>query len=134
MAEIVVTAILTTLCEKLISADLMKLARTQGIDPQLNKWKKTLPLIQAVLADAGQKQITERAVQLWVNNLQDLAYDIDDVLDALATEAGRPKLFQETHASANTSMVLKFIPTYSLQETRVLPATSVVAKSGTCRR
>ncbi|KAI3511120.1 hypothetical protein L1887_18264 [Cichorium endivia] len=111
MAEIVVTAVITALCEKLISADLMKIARTQGIDSQLNKWKKTLPLIQAVLADAGQKQTIEKSVQLWLNNLEDLAYDIDDVLDDLATEAGRRKLIQESHASANTSMVLKFIPT-----------------------
>ncbi|KAL7619170.1 hypothetical protein Lser_V15G03629 [Lactuca serriola] len=110
MAEIVVSAVITVLCEKLISGDLMKLARSERIDSQLNKWKNTLPMIQAVLADATQKQIKERAVQLWVNDLQDLAYDIDDVLDDLATEALRRKLNQEAHATTSISKVLKFFP------------------------
>ncbi|KAL7619174.1 hypothetical protein Lser_V15G03622 [Lactuca serriola] len=110
MAEIVVSAVITVLCEKLISGDLMKLAQSERIDSQLNKWKNTLPMIQAVLADATQKQIKERAVQLWVNDLQDLAYDIDDVLDDLATEALRRKLNQEAHATTSISKVLKFFP------------------------
>ncbi|KAL7619175.1 hypothetical protein Lser_V15G03625 [Lactuca serriola] len=110
MAEIVVSAVITVLCEKLISGDLMKLARSEGIDSQLNKWKKNLPMIQAVLADATQKQIKERAVQLWVNDLQHLAYDIDDVLDDLATEALRRKLNQEAQASSSSSKVLKLVP------------------------
>ncbi|KAL7617810.1 hypothetical protein Lser_V15G03611 [Lactuca serriola] len=110
MAEIVVSAVITVLCEKLISGDLMKLARTEGIDSKLKKWKKNLPLIQAVLADATQKQIKERAVQLWVNDLQELAYDIDDVLDDLATEALRRKLNQEAEASSSSSKVLKLVP------------------------
>ncbi|CAI9269514.1 unnamed protein product [Lactuca saligna] len=110
MAEIAVTAVLTVLCEKLISGDLMKLARSEGIDSQLKKWKKNMSLIQAVLTDASQKQIKERAVQLWVNDLRDLAYDIDDVLDDLATEALRRKLNRETSANSSTSNVLKFVP------------------------
>ncbi|KAL7617809.1 hypothetical protein Lser_V15G03610 [Lactuca serriola] len=111
MAEIAATAVITVLCEKLVSGDLMKLARSKGIDSQLNKWKNTLPMIQAVIADASQKQIKQRAVQLWVNNLQDLTYDIDDVLGDLATEALQRKLNQEAHASTSTSKVLKIIPT-----------------------
>ncbi|CAH1440692.1 unnamed protein product [Lactuca virosa] len=103
MAEIIVSAVITVLCEKLISGDLMKFARSEGIDSKLNKWKKNLRLIQAVLGDASQKQIKEKIVQLWVNVLQDLAYDIDDVLDDLATEALRRKLNQEAHSSTTTS-------------------------------
>ncbi|KAL7617807.1 hypothetical protein Lser_V15G03615 [Lactuca serriola] len=110
MAEIAVTAVITVLWEKLLSGDLMKLARSEEIDSQLNKWKKTLPLIQAVLGDASQKHITDRAVRLWVNDLQDLSYDIDDVLDDLATEALRRKLNQEAHTSTSTGKVLKFFP------------------------
>ena len=112
MAEIAVTAVITVLCEKLISGDLMKLARSEGIDSQLQKWKKNLLLIQALLADASQKHIKDKAVQLWVNDLEVLAYDIDDVLDEMATETIRRRLNQE--ASSSTSMitgkVLKFFP------------------------
>ncbi|PWA90254.1 Disease resistance protein [Artemisia annua] len=111
MAEIVVSAVVNVLVEKLISGDVMKLARSEGIDSQLKKWKKSLQLIQAVLADAGQKHITQRPVELWLHELQDLAYDIDDVLDDMDTEALRRKLNQEPQASTSTSKLLKIIPT-----------------------
>ncbi|CAH1440696.1 unnamed protein product [Lactuca virosa] len=110
MAEIVVSVVITVLCERLISGDLMKLDQSEGIDSQLKKWKKIFPMIHAVLADATQKQIKERVVQLWVNDFQDLAYDIDDILDDLATGALGRKLNQEAHASTKTSKVLKFVP------------------------
>ncbi|KAL7617742.1 hypothetical protein Lser_V15G03337 [Lactuca serriola] len=110
VAEIFLAAFITVLFEKLSSADLIKLARSEGLISQLNKWNNTLLQIQAVLADAAQKHITDRAVQLWVNKLQDLAYNIDDVLDDLATEAMRRKLNQESNAGTMTSKVLKIIP------------------------
>ncbi|CAI9269210.1 unnamed protein product [Lactuca saligna] len=112
MAEIV-SAVITLLCEKLISEDLIKLARSEGIDTQLKKLKKALPLIESVLVDACNKQITNRSIQLWVNTLHDLAYDIDDLLDDLATEAMRSKLNQESHATTSTSKVLKLFPTFT---------------------
>ncbi|PWA63986.1 Disease resistance protein [Artemisia annua] len=107
VAEIFLTAFITVLFEKLASAEVISLARSARIYSQLNKWKKTLSQIQCVLADAGQKQIKERVVLLWLRDLQDLAYDIDDVLDDLATEAMRRRLNEESHSSK----VLKVIPT-----------------------
>ncbi|KAJ9558476.1 hypothetical protein OSB04_013090 [Centaurea solstitialis] len=117
MAEIIVGGIASVLFEKLASADFMKMLRSEGLDVQLIKWKKTFSHIQQVLADAGQKQITDRSVETWLHDLQDLAYDIDDVLDDLATEAMRRKLNKEAHdasSSTNTGKgkaLLKFIPT-----------------------
>ncbi|KAI3697378.1 hypothetical protein L6452_30356 [Arctium lappa] len=113
VAEIFLTAFITVLFEKLASVDLIQLARSEGIYSHLNKWNKTLSQIQAVLADAGQKQIRERAVQLWLHDLQNLAYDIDDLLDDLATEAMRRQLNEESYASTSTGngKVLKIIPT-----------------------
>ena len=49
--------------------------------------KKTLLIVQAVLNDAEEKQVTESAMKLWLEDLRDLAYDMDDLLDAIATEA-----------------------------------------------
>ncbi|KAJ9558475.1 hypothetical protein OSB04_013089 [Centaurea solstitialis] len=117
MAEIIVGAIATVLFEKLASADFMKMVRSEGLDVQLKKWNKTFSDIQHVLADAGQKQITDRSVESWLHDLQDLAYDIDDVLDDLATEAMRRMLNKEPDASSSTNTggkgkaLLKFIPT-----------------------
>ncbi|KAJ9558497.1 hypothetical protein OSB04_013111 [Centaurea solstitialis] len=111
MAEIVLGAFIDVLFEKLASGDLIKLARSEGIETQLKKWKKTLSQIEVVLADAEQKQIKDRGVELWLQDLQDLSYDIDDVLDDLATEAMRRSFDQETYATSSTNKVFKFFPT-----------------------
>ncbi|KAK9069100.1 hypothetical protein SSX86_013216 [Deinandra increscens subsp. villosa] len=109
IAELFIGAFITVLFEKLASGDLIRLARFAGIHSELNKWGNTLTQIQAVLVDAGQKHIREIAVQLWLNKLQHLAYEIDDVLDDMATEAIQYQLTQESNNS--TSKVLKFFPT-----------------------
>ncbi|KAL7619095.1 hypothetical protein Lser_V15G03323 [Lactuca serriola] len=57
----------------------------------------------------------KRVVQLWLNNFHDLAYDIDDVLDDLVTEAIQFKLDREydsnTNPNSSSSKGFKFIPT-----------------------
>ncbi|CAI9269203.1 unnamed protein product [Lactuca saligna] len=111
MAEIV-RAFITLLCGKLNSADLMKLAQSNGIDTQLKKLKKTLPLVQAVLADARNKQITYIAAQRWLCDLCELTYNIDDLLDDLTTEDMRCKLNQESRASISNT-VLKLLSSFS---------------------
>ncbi|KAK1428584.1 hypothetical protein QVD17_17422 [Tagetes erecta] len=99
VAEIFIGAFITVLFEKLASADLIRLARSVGVYSELEKWNNTLFQIQAVLVDAGHKHIKEKSVQLWLNKLQHLAYEIDDVLDGLTTEAMCRKLKQECNSS-----------------------------------
>ncbi|EOY19764.1 LRR and NB-ARC domains-containing disease resistance protein, putative [Theobroma cacao] len=48
-----------------------------------------------------------KAVKIWLADLQDLAYDIDDILDEFATEALGRKLMEEHQAS--TSKAKKFL-------------------------
>ncbi|XP_071719184.1 putative disease resistance RPP13-like protein 1 [Rutidosis leptorrhynchoides] len=111
MAEIVVSAAVTVLIEKLLSGDLMKLARYEGIDTQLNKWTDKLTLIQDVLADADQTHITQQFDKEWLHRLRELAYDIDDVVDDLATEVIKRNLNQEPHATTSTcSKLLMLFP------------------------
>ncbi|KAJ0044902.1 hypothetical protein Pint_03637 [Pistacia integerrima] len=52
-------------------------------------------MIEAVLSDAEEKQLTEKAVKMWLENLQDLAYDVEDILDEFATEAFRCRLMTD---------------------------------------
>ncbi|KAL4567625.1 hypothetical protein LXL04_023214 [Taraxacum kok-saghyz] len=103
MAEIVVSAFFTVFFEKLASEALNKLARSKGIDSELKKLKRSLIQIKALLNDAAQKEISDEAVKEWLNGLQHLAYDIDDVLDDLATEAMHRELTEESEGS--TSMI-----------------------------
>ncbi|CAI9277611.1 unnamed protein product [Lactuca saligna] len=108
MAEIVVSAFFSVVFEKLASETLKKIARSKGVDSELKKLKRSLDQIQDLLNDAAQKEIANKAVKRWLNGLQHLAYDIDDLLDDLSTEAMRRELTEEP--GATTSMVRKLIP------------------------
>ncbi|KAL7608270.1 hypothetical protein Lser_V15G13813 [Lactuca serriola] len=108
MAEIVVSALFSVVFEKLASEVLKKIARSKGVDSELKKLKRSLDQIQDLLNDAAQKEIANKAVKRWLNGLQHLAYDIDDLLDDLSTEAMRRELTEEP--GATTSMVRKLIP------------------------
>ncbi|KAL1146402.1 hypothetical protein V6Z11_A11G369700 [Gossypium hirsutum] len=63
-----------------------------------------------MLDDAEEKQIKNEGVKKWLEDLQDLAYDVDDILDEFAYEELRLKL-KKLQVQASTSKVRKLIPT-----------------------
>ncbi|KAM0009715.1 putative virus X resistance protein-like, coiled-coil [Helianthus debilis subsp. tardiflorus] len=107
MADAAVSALVKLIFEKLADEAFKRYARAQGIHSELEKLGEKLSQIQALLHDASEKEIKEEAVKQWLNRLQHLAYDIEDVLDDVATEATRRELSQESGAS--TSKVKKMI-------------------------
>jgi hypothetical protein len=110
MAELLLDAVLQVLFDKLLSPEFLNFAREyKGLGEKLDKWRKMLLRIQAVLDDAEEKQHTSKAVKQWVDDLRDLAYDVEDILDEFGTEALLNKLKGENQAS--TSKVRKLIPT-----------------------
>ncbi|KAJ0673194.1 putative virus X resistance protein-like, coiled-coil [Helianthus annuus] len=109
MAETLANELLKVLVKKMTDEAFKRIARAQGIHNELKDLKTTLSRIQDLLTDASQKEVTHKSVKSWLNALQHLAYDIDDVLDDLATEEMHRELtLQEPEAS--TSMVRKLIP------------------------
>ncbi|KAG5539198.1 hypothetical protein RHGRI_019679 [Rhododendron griersonianum] len=89
--------------EKLASRDLLSFARREKIHDLLLKWSRMLGQIDAVLADAEEKQMktSQRGIKLWLEDLEDLAYDLDDVLDEFSTEALRQHVLNESRASTS---------------------------------
>ncbi|XP_034703506.1 putative disease resistance protein RGA1 [Vitis riparia] len=69
----------------------------------LQEWRTTLQHLQAVLDDAEQRQIREKAVKRWLDDLKALAYDIEDVLDEFEAEAKRPSSVQGPQTSSSSS-------------------------------
>ncbi|KAJ0860855.1 putative virus X resistance protein-like, coiled-coil [Helianthus annuus] len=107
MADAATSALVKLIFEKLADEAFKRYARAQGIHSELENLGRELSLIQALLHDASEKEVTDRSVGIWLNSLQHLAYDIEDVLDDVATEAMRRELTQESGAS--TSKVKKLI-------------------------
>ncbi|KAJ0717027.1 putative P-loop containing nucleoside triphosphate hydrolase, leucine-rich repeat domain superfamily [Helianthus annuus] len=95
MAELVLSSLLPVLFEKLTDAALKTIARHKGIDAEIKKLQKSLVSIQLYLTHASQMEITDPSVKQRLNDLQHLAYDIEDVLDGWATDAMDPEFKQE---------------------------------------
>ncbi|XP_052486532.1 putative disease resistance RPP13-like protein 1 isoform X2 [Gossypium raimondii] len=110
IGEAALSAFLELLSAKLLDSVLNLVADHRQVHQQLNLWQSILPEIKAVLNHAEEKQIKDEGVKNWLDDLQDLAYDVDDVLDEFAYQELRLKL-QKTQAQASSSKVRKLIPT-----------------------
>ncbi|KAB1221671.1 putative disease resistance RPP13-like protein 1 [Morella rubra] len=97
LGDLFLSAFIETLVEQLVSSQLLDFAGRVGLQENLEQWRKTLSRIQAVLDDAEEKQHTVRAIKMWLDDLRDLAYDLDDILDEFTTET----LVGENQASTN---------------------------------
>ena len=105
IGDAALSAFFGKLFDNLTSDDLLKFFQQEKVDADLKRWRTTLMKIHAVLDDAEEKQITNRFVKIWLDELEDLAYDVDDILDEFATEALRQKVNPEP----STSKVRKII-------------------------
>ncbi|XP_028116204.1 putative disease resistance protein RGA4 [Camellia sinensis] len=70
-----------------------------GVNTEMKKLSSTLSTIQAVLEDAEQKQLQDKVIQNWLKELNDAAYEADDILDECATEALRCELKNQGYGS-----------------------------------
>ncbi|KAI5342015.1 hypothetical protein L3X38_009890 [Prunus dulcis] len=89
MGEAYLVAFLQVLVDKLARREVFKyFGLIKGVDQKLQKWTATLSAIGAVLNEAEERQlITEsKPLKLWLDDLRDLAYDVEDVLDKYATK------------------------------------------------
>ncbi|KAL7166673.1 hypothetical protein ACSBR2_037358 [Camellia fascicularis] len=78
----------------------------------MKKLLSTLSTIHAVLEDAEQKQLKDKAMQNWLKELNDAAYEADDILDECAFEALR--CVSEGQGSSSASLkrkLLSYLPT-----------------------
>ena len=112
VGESILSAVLEVLFGKLASPDLLKFARQEEVFAELEGWKRELRVINEVLDEAEEKQIAKLSVKEWVDDLRDLAYDMEDVLDEFSTEMLRRRLMADRPDQvASTSKVWSFIPT-----------------------
>ncbi|XP_050378131.1 putative disease resistance RPP13-like protein 1 [Argentina anserina] len=87
VGEIFLAAFVQVLLETLTRRDFLDyVGRLGGVGKKLLKWEKMLSAVAAVLYDAEEKQLTSKSVELWLNDLKHLAYDIDDLLHTFSNE------------------------------------------------
>ncbi|KAL7122809.1 hypothetical protein ACP275_01G067000 [Erythranthe tilingii] len=84
-------AFLQIVLEKLSTLVEEEIGRITGVGEEMKKLSSTLTTIQAVVEDAEMKQIESKAIQNWLLKLNDLIYEIDDIMDEYATENSKLK-------------------------------------------
>ncbi|CAL5381808.1 unnamed protein product [Camellia sinensis] len=124
IGEIFLTTFIQVLFERLASTFLLKFSGREPVHTLFNKWSGELAEIRAFLDDAEEKQIENRAVKMWLEELTDLAYDLDDILDEFSIEALPRKLTPESQAADTKKRKLgDVIPTWckAFNPTTILP-------------
>ncbi|KAJ6867527.1 disease resistance protein RGA1 [Populus alba x Populus x berolinensis] len=87
MADAILSALASTIMGNLNSPILQELGFAGGLTTELENLKRTFRTIQAVLQDADEKQWKSEPIKVWLSDLKDAAYAVDDVLDEFAIEA-----------------------------------------------
>ncbi|KAL5570288.1 hypothetical protein UlMin_026863 [Ulmus minor] len=117
MAEALISAIL----EQLVPFLSEQLSLVTDAENEFRSFASTLKAIQAVLKDADRKQVQEDSVKYWLDQLKDVSYDMDAVLDEWNTKLGEGESeaeAQEVGKNAEKALLLKklvccFIPSSS---------------------
>ncbi|CAL1399729.1 unnamed protein product [Linum trigynum] len=86
---ILVSGIVSTVVEQLGSILVEELKQSArlvvGADRNVRNLTATFKLIQAVLADAEEQQLEDKVTELWIDELQIKAYEMEDLLDEWST-------------------------------------------------
>ncbi|GLU07884.1 hypothetical protein SLE2022_248230 [Rubroshorea leprosula] len=80
----------------------------EQVGDDLQNWKSLLPKIRVVLDDAEKRQTADPAVETWLSDLRDLAYDMEDVFDGIEADERRKELTAKTD-QPSTSKKQKWI-------------------------
>ncbi|KAK9929991.1 hypothetical protein M0R45_027053 [Rubus argutus] len=92
----------------------------QGVKLVLNaekdvkKFSRTLKLIQNVLQDAEKKQVSDDDVRDWLDQLKDVSYKMNDVLDAWNTEIGKRQAEKHESQTSDEGEVRFSFPSYCI--------------------
>ncbi|WJX58384.1 hypothetical protein P8452_43847 [Trifolium repens] len=84
-------ALLGVAFENLISLLQNEFSTISGISSKTQKLSTNLELIKAVLEDAEKKQVKERSIKVWLQQLKDAVYVLDDILDECSIKSNRLK-------------------------------------------
>lgn len=93
MAEaFLISPLLKVVIENLASLAKEEIVAFLGASKQLEALSGTLSTIRAVLKDAERKQENSEAVREWLQQLREVVYDADDILDEFASKALQHKI------------------------------------------
>ena len=85
-------ALLSAIVERLGSLISSEFKLTVTVKEEVQKLETKFCTIQAVLNDAEKRQLKEEAVKLWLDKLEGISYEIDNLLDEWNTVMIKAKI------------------------------------------
>ncbi|XVF25084.1 hypothetical protein REPUB_Repub13aG0183400 [Reevesia pubescens] len=84
-------------------------------EQEVKKLDSTLQTIRAILVDAEKRQLKEQAIKVWLDQVQNVSYDIEDVLDEWKIAILKLKIARSQRSSTSRvlSKVRSWIPSPS---------------------
>nr|XP_011470607.1 PREDICTED: putative disease resistance protein RGA1 [Fragaria vesca subsp. vesca] len=107
MAGVLVDVVLERLATLALDKVERELKLVGGVKQEIKNLTKKLIAIRAVLEDAEQRQVMEASVKLWVDELNDVSFDMDDVLDEWITRVEKHQLEKQATEGANAVVATK---------------------------
>ncbi|XP_070674159.1 putative disease resistance RPP13-like protein 1 isoform X2 [Malus domestica] len=96
VGEALLSGSIKVLCDK-ISGEFIDFLRARRLDHSLvGRLKVKLMTLNAVLNDAEEKQIVDRDVGMWLDELKHAVFEAEDLVDEIDTEASRCKAKDQT--------------------------------------
>ncbi|KAF9610957.1 hypothetical protein IFM89_025990 [Coptis chinensis] len=86
MAEAILSSVIGQLAPVIRNEVEQEVRLVVGVRKEVKKLDTKLRLVKAVLEDAEKKEIHDNAINIWLEDLKDVMYDADDVLDEWNTQ------------------------------------------------
>ncbi|KAJ6885353.1 disease resistance protein RGA3 [Populus alba x Populus x berolinensis] len=83
MDALVVSPLLQVVFDKLALVITRKSTTRGDYEKEMQKLQDRLPIIQAVIEDAEERQHGDKKIKIWLQKLKDVAYDAEDLLDMI---------------------------------------------------
>ncbi|XP_061947431.1 disease resistance protein RGA2-like [Populus nigra] len=100
MADAFTAEIAKSLLGKLGSFSVQEFCLAWGLEADVARLEKRLSAITAVLSDAEQKQSKNDKIRFWLNDLREVLYHAEDVLDEIECETLRRQVVKTTESTS----------------------------------
>ncbi|KAJ3700812.1 hypothetical protein LUZ61_004517 [Rhynchospora tenuis] len=87
MESALAVAVAKTVIAKLSDSLWKELSSIWGLEKECEKLKNLFAIVSTVLEDADSKARTNELVEMWLSRLQEVAYDVEDLLDDFQIQA-----------------------------------------------